>query len=317
MRNPLNDLIHSGESVQDGYDAHNRGTDAHGHMLPSGGKVAVTQLTIKEIQERQASPHSDPDHLGAVGAYQLMKRTMNEAVTTLRLDVHQKFTAAVQKHIVTDYLIASKHPEVHGYVAGAPGATLKDAQLGLAKEWASLGDPNHQGTVSHYGLPNHATILPERVAGALNQMRDSYQAELRRHASPEQAWKTVTATDGAQTPVLHAPAASHQAHHADHAATRRLWVASTAPAAVETLRVGDHGHAVSRLQTELNQHGHTLHVDGKFGAATERAVTQFQHEHRLVIDGIVGVHTQHALAVQAVRAQAQPPHLAPARQNHP
>lgn len=286
-------------------------------MLPSGERVAVSQLTIKEIQDRQATPHSDARHLGAVGAYQMMKQTVHEAVTTLRLDVHQKFTPAVQEHIVTDYLIASKHPEVHSYITGAPGATLKDAQLGLSKEWASLGDPNHKGTVSHYGLPNHATVSPEQVAGALNQMRNGYQAELKQHATPEQAWKTVTAAGIAQTPVLHTPTTAHHAQHVDHAAIRKLWVASTAPADAQTLRNGNHGHAVSRLQTELNQNGHTLHVDGKFGAATEHAVMHFQREHRLAVDGVVGVHTQHALNVQTVQAQRQVPQANRASQHRP
>lgn len=136
-------------------------------------------------------------------------------------------------------------------------------------------------------------------------MRDTYQTELKKHVSPEEAWKTATAAGIPQAAVLHTPAAAHHAHHVDHAAIRKLWVASTAPADVKTFRHGDHGHVISQLQTELNQHGHKLHIDGKFGTLTEHAVKQFQHEHRLVADGIVGIHTQHALAVQTVRAQAQ------------
>lgn len=317
MNNPLSDLIYAGESGRAKYDAYNRGTDAHNHMRPLGEKVAVSQLTIKEIQDRQALPGTDPNHLGAVGAYQVMKGTLRDAVRHLNLDVHQKLSPTVQEHIFADHLITQKRPEVTAYITGAPGATLRDAQTGLAQEWASLGDPSRKGG-THYSSPNHASISPNRVEVALNQMRDTYQAELRKHASPAQAWKAATATDGLQTPVLHAPAA---AHHVDHAATRKLWIASTAPAAAKTLRNGDHGHAVSQLQTELNQHGHKLHVDGQFGAATEQAVTHFQREHKLTVDGVVGIHTRHALALDAVRAQTQAqrqvPQLNRAGQHHP
>ena len=45
---------------------------------------------------------------------------------------------------------------------------------------------------------------------------------------------------------------------------------------------------VKELQTELNQEGFSLKVDGLFGRDTENAVKRFQREHGLDDDGIVG-----------------------------
>ena len=49
--------------------------------------------------------------------------------------------------------------------------------------------------------------------------------------------------------------------------------------------------AVKQLQTDLNNFGFTLTVDGIFGSETEAAVRQFQLDHNLVSDGIVGPQT--------------------------
>jgi hypothetical protein len=52
---------------------------------------------------------------------------------------------------------------------------------------------------------------------------------------------------------------------------------------------------VKTLQTELNQEGFALEVDGLFGRDTESAVKRFQQEHGLDDDGIVGPLTWAAL----------------------
>ena len=52
---------------------------------------------------------------------------------------------------------------------------------------------------------------------------------------------------------------------------------------------------VKTLQTELNQEGFALEVDGLFGRDTESAVKRFQREHGLDDDGIVGPLTWAAL----------------------
>lgn len=64
-----------------------------------------------------------------------------------------------------------------------------------------------------------------------------------------------------------------------------------------TLRKGDRGKNVRRLQEVLNARGATLTVDGDFGPATEAAVEDFQESAGLFSDGIVGRRTWAALGM--------------------
>lgn len=61
------------------------------------------------------------------------------------------------------------------------------------------------------------------------------------------------------------------------------------------LRRGCRGASVKALQEALNRHGHSLLIDGIFGAATEQAVMAYQRQQRLVVDGIVGEKTYQRL----------------------
>ena len=66
------------------------------------------------------------------------------------------------------------------------------------------------------------------------------------------------------------------------------------PSGKPTLRRGDKGIYVTLMQTELIQRGYDLGswgADGKFGAATEKAVKQFQQDWGLKVDGIIGPNT--------------------------
>lgn len=60
------------------------------------------------------------------------------------------------------------------------------------------------------------------------------------------------------------------------------------------LRKGSTGPYVTRIQTQLIQRGYNLGkygADGKFGAATEKAVKLFQQDWGLTVDGVVGPDT--------------------------
>lgn len=60
------------------------------------------------------------------------------------------------------------------------------------------------------------------------------------------------------------------------------------------LRKGDAGPYVTLAQTQLIQRGYDLGgygADGKFGAATEKAVKEFQRDWNLVQDGVIGPKT--------------------------
>lgn len=81
-----------------------------------------------------------------------------------------------------------------------------------------------------------------------------------------------------------------------------------------TLRRGDSGPYVTLAQTELIQRGYDLGswgADGKFGAQTEKAVTQFQKDWGLTEDGIIGPKTWEMLESTPVKVMytANVPHL--------
>ncbi len=67
------------------------------------------------------------------------------------------------------------------------------------------------------------------------------------------------------------------------------------PTPPRTVRRGDGGAEVRRLQSRLVELGAELEVDGAFGPATERAVSAFQRQRGLSADGVVGPQTWGAL----------------------
>lgn len=77
----------------------------------------------------------------------------------------------------------------------------------------------------------------------------------------------------------------------------------------ETLRKGDRGRAVRRLQRRLN-----LSADGVFGPQTDRAVKRFQRRSGLTADGIVGPMTRAKLGLARFSSSdvRHPPKDAPA-----
>ncbi|NYH46983.1 UNVERIFIED_ORG: putative chitinase [Xanthomonas campestris] len=85
-----------------------------------------------------------------------------------------------------------------------------------------------------------------------------------------------------------------------------------------TLRHGEQGSDVGKLQQDLNRfgvrdaQGNRLAEDGRFGDNTREAVIAFQKQHGLQPDGVVGRNTQAALSAQPAQAQAaQTPVAAP------
>jgi hypothetical protein len=66
---------------------------------------------------------------------------------------------------------------------------------------------------------------------------------------------------------------------------------------VSTLRRGDTGEAVTKLQEALARRGYSLDVDGEFGPGTEAAVRAFQAVSGLEVDGVAGPATQAALGL--------------------
>jgi putative chitinase len=83
------------------------------------------------------------------------------------------------------------------------------------------------------------------------------------------------------------------------ARAKAIWLTQApegpAAAAEPTLRAGDEGDAVVRLQNALIEAGFRVWPDGKFGELTKRAVIAFQTHSGLPGDGVVGPITWGAL----------------------
>lgn len=64
-----------------------------------------------------------------------------------------------------------------------------------------------------------------------------------------------------------------------------------APVKLRTVKKGSDGGGVYLLQELLNKNGYHLHLDGRFGGATESCVIDYQQKHGLEDDGICGQRT--------------------------
>lgn len=84
-----------------------------------------------------------------------------------------------------------------------------------------------------------------------------------------------------------------------------------------TLRMGNSGEAVKRLQNRLIQLGYlTGAADGKYGHQTAEAVTAFQRANGLIRDGVAGQQTQALLYAAAVATPVPTPTVTPAPQEN-
>lgn len=79
------------------------------------------------------------------------------------------------------------------------------------------------------------------------------------------------------------------------------YVPTTNASSASTLRKGDTGTDVAKLQTKLSKLGYGVTSDGDFGAATEDAVRAFQKDAGLAADGIAGPATQAKLSEEVAR----------------
>lgn len=297
MANPLYELMARGESGAAGYDAFNRGTyqDASGRerIRPGTPPTDFSRMTVGELQDLQHLPRADPQRVFAVGKYQIIPSTMDEALSKLGVSRDAPFSPELQDRIFTEVLLRDKRPGIHAYITGAAGATLERAQYDLAREWASFGDPYKDGR-SHYGGANRAHITLEQSASALVQLRESYQRAEAQGASREEAWHAATAITPEQ----------------------RTLAASGA-----LLRQGMRGEAVHALQADLarfdytGRDGRPLTLDGVFGPETQSALRAYQRDHGLAADGIAGPATLASIGLQReahdraaqVQPQPQPP----------
>lgn len=70
---------------------------------------------------------------------------------------------------------------------------------------------------------------------------------------------------------------------------------------------GDSGDEVKTLQTQLNQNGYNLDVDGVFGNNTYNAVIDYQTKNKLAVDGVVGNETWGSLNSKSTSSRSSAP----------
>lgn len=104
-------------------------------------KANLTDMTIKEVFEKQSQMAASGQYPStAVGKYQIIKGTLQEAVKSMKLDLNQKFDEPLQDRIYREHLISKARPEVEAFISGKSN-NLELAQLELAKEFASFPVP--------------------------------------------------------------------------------------------------------------------------------------------------------------------------------
>ena len=267
--NALGKLISKGEG---GYNSYNRGVAGDA----KGAQIDFSQMTVGEVMRRQDLPKNDPDRLFAVGKYQVIPGTMEEAVKSLKIDPNAKFTPQLQERIFADYLIDEKRPSVKAYITGQSNGEqgLGKAQLALAQEFASVADPR-TGKSYYDGDSggNHSSITAKQVETALNTMREQYQKNVQGGMSATEAYRALSGD-----PKIQGQTQSGQTQGN--------------PLSDGKLNFGEKGADVEKLQRALNNagardaEGKALNPDQDFGKRTREAVEDYQKKHGQPVTGV-------------------------------
>jgi len=169
----LGELIAKGESGGD-YNAYNKGTHKVikndkqiDELVKPDKKIDLTSLTLSEVMRRQNLVYPNPDKLGAVGKYQLIKGTLKEASDYLHFTGKELFTPELQEKLF-QYLINVKRPDIGNYISGK-SKNKQAALVGLSNEWKSFSDPR-TGRTSGTAADN-ASISTDVSGRVLDQMR--------------------------------------------------------------------------------------------------------------------------------------------------
>lgn len=195
-------LVAKAESGGKGYNAYNRGTAGD-----SKAPLNIENMTIGQIMTMQRQ-----GKLFAVGKYQMVTKTLREAVEKLNINPNAKFDAKMQEHLFSNYLVAGKRPEIENYIKGNHN-NLQSAQMGLAKEFASIGVPYAGSTTvgtgrnaktytyrkdgtfyAQGGGGNKASVTSAQSAAQLNGARAAYQKAIQEGKSPQEAWGIAVAS---------------------------------------------------------------------------------------------------------------------------
>jgi len=197
------DFISKGEGS---YNASNNGTRKKGSDYPTwfvnsiGGTSYVAEglvtkkkdradqkllstLTIGEIKKLQGwnesksarlynhtfNPPNNTRTLFAVGAYQIIPKTMPIAIMDSGLSETSIFTPANQDKLGLSLIYGRKRPKLRRYLKGSKTVTLDQAQTDFAHEWASIPLPN--GDSAYKSSGNRASHTSEEVRMVLKEVR--------------------------------------------------------------------------------------------------------------------------------------------------
>lgn len=185
----IDSLIARGEG---GYNSVNLGKK-HGYKSSTRN---LTQMTVGQVMAAQ-----DRGEFNAAGRNQIIKTTLREAVSSLKIDKNALFNEEMQDRILRDYLLGIKNPQIKGFITGK--GTIGSAINALPKEFASFGVASDmQGAKrrvekgeSYYAdvANNKASISAEEAANALLASRKVYQENLAAGMSAQQAWENTFA----------------------------------------------------------------------------------------------------------------------------
>ncbi|MDY1038660.1 hypothetical protein [Lelliottia sp. CFBP8978] len=98
-------------------------------------KTKLTSMTIKEVMTSQEDDTSNG--LFATGRFQVVPKTLKDAVSKLSLDVNSIYNEETQDKIFNEYLIKIKRPAIINFLEG--NGSVEDAIYDWAKEFASAG----------------------------------------------------------------------------------------------------------------------------------------------------------------------------------
>jgi hypothetical protein len=157
---PLLDLIAQSEG---NYNSVNRGRAGD----TPGGYPGLDRLTIGQVRSLQRD-----EGIFAVGRYQFIPSTLEIAVRDSGMLPSDLFNPEGQDMLAVALLLGGKRPKLRDYLQGGD-VSLEDAQLELAKEWASIPMANGKGFYDGDSAGNRASAKVAEVQKALKQARES------------------------------------------------------------------------------------------------------------------------------------------------
>lgn len=166
-------FISKGEGT---YKAINQGTIGKrtiGSTLDSTKVIGkdITQMSVGEIMEMQKGTLKTGRKLFAVGRYQIIPKTMVEAMKTAGVSKDDVFDEKTQDKLGMALLTGGKRPRLAAYLKGKSN-DLHGAMVDFAQEWRSIPHPDTGRAVG--GGPNKAHHSVESVKQALMSARTEF-----------------------------------------------------------------------------------------------------------------------------------------------